>query len=215
MRRQSVFPLALLLLAPLPLAAQTPVATPVEARVPVFSQVISFPLAFEPVADYDLQTPDGFYISEWVPEGESVDTWTQMQTLTGHQGVGHDQDTEGAAHVGEAIAVNFLNGYRQACAVEVDALPLPLTSDQGARASFGAYIGCAHVAGSDHSEEMVLLVMVGATDSYTLQWAERGPAREAFDREAFSRWRPRLDALSAAQLCSPAAGEAAPYPSCD
>ena len=211
MRHLPVVTLAALLPALQPLAAQTSV----EARMPVFSQVVSFPLAFDPVVDYELQTPDGFFINEWVPEGEGVEDWTQMQTLTGHQGVGHDQDAESVAHVGESIAVNFLNGYRQACAVEVDALPLPLTSDQGARASFAAYIGCAHVTGTDQSEEMVLLVMVGASDSYTLQWAERGPAREAFDRAAFSRWRPRLDALSAAHLCSPAAGEDAPYPSCD
>lgn len=202
---------ALLLPAIQPLAAQTPV----EVRLPVFAQVVGFPLAFEPVADYQLQTPEGFFIVEWVPEGESVEHWTQMQTLTGHRSVGEGQDAAGAARIGETIAANFLDGYRQACAVEVDALPLPLTTDQGARASFAAYIGCAHVAGHDHSEEMVLLVMVGARDSYTLQWAERGPAREALDRAEFSRWRPRLDRLSEARLCTPPVGEQPPYPSCD
>lgn len=112
--------------------------------------------------------------------------------------------------MGEAIAVRFLDGYRQACAVEVEAVPMPPIRDPGARASFGAYMGCAHVSGTDLSEEMVILVMVGAQDSYTLQWSERGPARAAF-----GRWRPRLDSLSSAHLCTPAPGEAAPYPSCD
>lgn len=210
MRRLPCLALAALLPA-LPLGAQTPL----EARIPVYGQVIGFPLAFGVEPAFRTQTPDGFFISEWVPDGETPEAWTQMQTLTGHQGVGHDLNDEDAARMGEAIAVHFLDGYRQACAVDVDAVPMPLNHDPGARASFGAYMGCAHVSGSDQSEEMVILVMVGATDSYTLQWAERGPARETFDREAFGRWRPRLDSLSAAHLCRPAAGEPAPYPSCD
>ncbi len=214
---RNLFPAALSALALLSPGLSSPLAaqTPIEARMPIFGQVMSFPLAFDPVADYEFQSPDGFFITEWVPEGETVDVWTQMQTVTGHRGVGQGLGPDDAARMGESIAVHFLDGYRGACAVEVDALPLPLLSDQGARASFAAYMGCAHVADTNQSEEMVILVMVGAQDSYTLQWAERGPAREEFDRSAFGRWRPRIDSLASGHLCNPAAGEEPPYPSCD
>jgi hypothetical protein len=205
--------LPLLLAAALPLASMA--QETVEARVPVYGQVISFPLVFTPAPIYEFQTPEGFFLSEWVPQGETAEVWTQMQTLTGHRGVGAGQDAAAAARLGESIAAHFLDGYRNACQVQVDALPLPLTANQNSRASFAAYLGCAHVAGTEHSEEMVILVMVGATDSYTLQWAERGPARDRFDRAAFDRWRPRIDALSEARLCIPAPGEPEPYPSCD
>ncbi|MCB1391172.1 MAG: hypothetical protein KDK12_18820 [Rhodobacteraceae bacterium] len=194
-------------------APSAPVAqTLPEARLPVFGQTVRMPLIFGTEPDFALETPEGFSILEWVPEGETVEHWTQMQTLTGHRDLGGDRDAEGAAQVGEAIAVHFLDGYRRACAVAVDAVPLPLTRDQNARASFAAYLGCAQVSGEDHAEEMVILVMVGAHDSYTLQWAERSPAREAFDREAFSRWHARIDTLSQARLCG--AG-AATDQSCD
>lgn len=204
-------PLLLLALMPMTAAAQSPVV----ARLPVYGQVVSFPLTLAAAPVFQIETPDGFFITEWVPEGESAEDWTQMQTLTGHRGVGQGVDAEAAARVGESIAVHFLNGYREACQGEVAALPLPLTLDQGSRASFAAYLGCPHVTGTDHAEEMAILVLVGAGDSYTLQWAERSPAREAFDVGAFDRWRPRMESLSQARLCTPAPGEGEPYPSCD
>lgn len=211
MRALPALSLALALALPLAAAGQSPV----QARLPVYGQVVSFPLTLAAAPVFQVETPEGFFLMEWVPEGESAEDWTQMQTLTGHQGVGQGLDAAGAARVGESIAVHFLNGYRGACQGEVAALPLPLTLDQGSRASFAAYLGCPQVAGTDHSEEMVILVMVGAEDSYTLQWAERGPARPAFDAAAFGRWRPRIESLSQARLCSRVPGEGEPYPSCD
>ncbi len=213
MRALPALTLALALLSPLAAMGQSPI----QARLPVYGQVVSFPLTLAAAPVFQVETPEGFFLMEWVPEGDSAEEWTQMQTLTGHQGVGQGVDAEGAARVGESIAVHFLNGYRGACQGEVAALPLPLTLDQGSRASFAAYLGCPQVTGTDHSEEMVILVMVGAEDSYTLQWAERGPrpARAAFDAAAFDRWRPRIESLSQARLCIPAPGEGEPYPSCD
>ncbi len=202
---------ALCLLAPLAAHAQQGA----ENRLQVWSQVVAYPQVFSAEPDFQNHTQDGFFIAEHVAAAETVNGWTQMQTLTGHRDVGAGRDAAAVAQMAEAIAVNFLDGYRAACAVEVDALPMPVSATPGARAAFGAYMGCANVRGQGHSEEMVVLVLVGAQDSYTLQWAERGAARPAFAREEFARWQPRLDRLARARLCTVPAGEAAPYPSCN
>ena len=185
------------------------------ARERLYGQVLEHPLVFGVEPAFHAERADGFYLMEWVPEGQSVEDWQQMQTVTAHRDVGSNHSDDQVASLGENIAVNFLNGYRDNCATSVDALPLPITGNQGARAAFAAYMGCAQVRGTDHAEEMVILVMVGARDSYTLQWAERSPARASFDREAFSRWRPRIEALTQAHLCTVPDGEEAPYPSCN
>ncbi|WP_127107413.1 hypothetical protein [Pararhodobacter zhoushanensis] len=205
--------LSIAVLAASSLAAQAQDA--LLAREQLYGQVLAHPLVFGVEPAFHAERADGFYLMEWVPEGQSVEDWQQMQTITAHRAVGSNHGDDQAASLGENIAVNFLNGYRDNCATEVDALPLPITGAHGARAAFAAYMGCSQVRGTDHAEEMVILVMVGATDSYTLQWAERSPARAAFDREDFSRWRPRIEALTQAHLCTVPDGEEPPYPSCN
>lgn len=150
---------------PLPLWAQTPVMI----RQAVWSQVVTYPAVLSPQPAFQNQIAEGFFIVEYVPERETVEQWSQMQTLTGHR----DAATEAAeaAARAEAVAVNFLDGYRSACATEVDALPLPIAPVQGAHGAFAAYLGCSDVLGQSRSEEMVVVVLVGERDTYTLQWA--------------------------------------------
>lgn len=202
-------PISLALLAALmtPAAAQEVIA----ARAPVYDQIVAFPLPapFDAIPDYEAEA-QGSYLLENVPAGETVEDWSQMLTLSGAEGAAAGGDAAGLA---EAVAGHFLDGYSAACAHPVSARSFEAPAGGVARDSFLAWIGCAEVAGAGRSEEMALLVLVGAQDIYTLQWAERGPARAALEMEA--RWTDRLKLLATTGLCDPVAGEEAPYPSCD
>lgn len=184
-------------------------------RQQVWSQVVFYPSAFGTAPAFQDQTPEGFFITEFVPGGQSVESWQQMQTLTGHRGLVTSTDPAQAAAGAERMALGFLQGYQQACALPVEARSFPAPVLPGARASFSAYLGCAEVRGEGRSEEMVFVIVIGSADVYTLQWAERGPARPSLAGGDGARWGPRLATLEGARLCTPAPGEAAPYPSCN
>lgn len=69
--------------------------------------------------------------------------------------------------------------------------------------------------GGAQSESMVFVVLVGAEDIYTLQWAEHGPASAAPIDFPGGVWTDRLAVLQArAKVCDIVPGEQPPYPSC-
>lgn len=189
---------------------------PVQAVVPVYGQVIRYglPGIFAPAPAYEVEQ-DGSYILEHLPPGETVDNWTRMMTVTGARGLGADVADIDTAKLAEWAATQLLQGYQAGCAVDVTAEALDILKLQGARAAFGGYMGCGRVAGTDHSEEMVVVVLVGTKDTYTLQFAERGPAQDQPIKRDASKWMLRISGLSQARLCTPAEGEKAPYPSCN
>lgn len=197
-------------------AGPAPAQEPVQAVVPVYGQVIRYgvPSIFAPAPAYEAEK-DGSYIHEHVPPGETVENWTRMLTITGARGLGADVADVDTAKLAEWAATQLLQGYQAGCAVEVSAEALDILKLQGARAAFGGYMGCGRVTGTDHSEEMVVVVLVGTQDTYTLQFAERGPAQDRPVERDVSKWMLRISSLSQARLCTPAEGEAAPYPSCN
>lgn len=186
-------------------------ASPCVAEVvvaPVFSQLVAF------TAPDDFQEGDEIvngpsYLHEIVPQGETVESWHQMITLSGAKG----RRTADAA----ADALNFAqllaSGYNAACPDDFTATELGTPKVTGAVATFAFFVGCGKVQGSETSESMVALVMVGSHDLYTLQWAERVPALAVLRFDA-AHWLPRLGSLtSGARICD-LLGEAPPYPSC-
>jgi len=76
-------------------------------------------------------------------------------------------------------------------------------------------IGCGRVDSGPtrHSETALLITLKGASDYYTIQWAERGPETDEPPVND-EHWQARLRELSPIDLCPIVAGEAAPYPSC-
>lgn len=193
---------------PAPAAADGPVM----GHAPVYHQIVAFPLPapFDPAPDYEAEQ-DGRYLLENVPPGETVEDWSQMLTLAGARGAAA-QAGYAPARLAEAEATRLAHGYRAACAGPVEARVLEAPRGGVARASFAAYLGCPHVAGTDHAEEMLVLVLVGAQDLYTLHWSQRSPATDRLTMGAV--WAGRLAQFGQAGLCDRRPGEAAPYPSC-
>lgn len=176
---------------------------------PIFSQLVAFkmPLSFHVANE---ETSAHGYIREAVPSGESVDQWTQMITVTGYKDVAADLGPPPAALV-NTVAGNF----SKACPDTISIGGLSDAPIDGRPAAL-AFIACGSVGegAQAHSESAVIMVVKGARDYYSIQWAERGPAQSGtvdFDRQ---KWVGRLQQLMPVFLCDRVAGEQAPYPSC-
>lgn len=200
---------ALTLVAAL-LAASPALSENATIIAPVFAQLVTAPLPDGFVPAYEDANATG-YINEAVLAGETVKNWSQMITLTGAKGMAIGDEPTDA----QAFAEFLAESYFQACPNSIEAETLDAPKIPGAREVFAGYISCGTSGGTDMSESMVFLVLVGREDIYTLQWAERGAASATFIPFSAEVWLDRLAHLqSAAKVCDRIAGEAPPYPSC-
>jgi hypothetical protein len=184
-------------------------AAAVNLITPIFSQLLmmSYPKSFTPVLD---QSNGASYLLELVPEGQSRQAWSEMITLSGAKGV-----AEIPAVTPDALAEKIAAGFRKDCPDSYAAAALGSIKLSGHDA-YAALISCgtALPTGTAYSESTLFIIIKGAKDLYTIQWAERGPASKTpmvFDQ---AKWVGRLKRLSPIKLCQRVEGEAPPYPSC-
>lgn len=192
---------ALLPLLLLPASAQ---AAPVTLVSPIYGQLVALPVPAPFQPGYE-DSQDRSYILELAPKGESVERWSQLITLTGARGLA------ARARV-EDVAGHLAEGYQAACPESFASKALPLPAVKGAKAVFAGYLSCGSYEGQ--SESMVVLVLQGAEEIYTLQWAAHGPASATPLPPEGAVWSPRLAALAKVRICDRVPGEKAPYPSC-
>lgn len=176
---------------------------------PIFSQLVmlSLPKGFTTVFE---DTSGSQYTREAVLDGESIERWSQMITVTGAKGLASNPRVTAQSFV-EQIA----GGFKSACPDTFSAEGLGALKISG-RDAFIALAGCGTVAsdGSTRSEAALLIAIKGAADYYTIQWAERGGASSwpmTFDD---AMWKDRFNKLGPIKLCPIKPGEAPPYPSC-
>jgi hypothetical protein len=176
---------------------------------PIFSQLVmlSFPKGFKTVFE---NTTASQHTREAVLTGETVDRWSQMITVTGAKGLASNPDVSAQSFV-ERIA----GGFKSACPDSFSAKSLGARKISG-RDAFVIFAGCgtAPSEGIKHSESALLIAIKGASDYYTIQWAERGPASSrpiVFDDAA---WTDRFDKLNPIRICPLMPREAPLYPSC-
>lgn len=192
------------------LGATAQAQAPQSLRVisPIFGQLVSFamPSDFTAVSE---NTEGGHYIRKAVLKDETSELWTQMITVTGEKGM---TLTPGASP--EKFAGMIAGGFELACPDSFVAKPLGAMRF-GRFEGFVAVIGCGRIdsGATRHSETALLITLKGATDYYTIQWAERGPETDEPPVND-ERWQARLRDLSPIDLCPIVPGEAAPYPSC-
>lgn len=192
------------------LLAAVQAQTPQSLRVisPIFGQLVSFTMPSNFAAVFE-NTEGGHYIREAVLRGETPAHWTQMITVTGEKGM---TLTPGSSP--QIFAGTIAGGFKTACPDSFAARPLGETRF-GRFEGFVAVIGCGRIDSGPtrHSETALLITLRGATDYYTIQWAERGPECDEPPVND-DRWEARLRDLSPIDLCPIMPGEAAPYPSC-
>jgi len=175
----------------------------------IFDQLLmfSFPKGFKPGVE---DAKGGQYIQESVLDGESVKKWSQMLTVTGAKGLASNPNVSP-----QAFANKMAGGFKNACPSSFSAAALGAFK-LGAHDAFGAVISCgvANPTGQPYSEAMLLIVVKGQSDYYTIQWAERGAASTSPIKLDEAKWQGRLKQLGLIKLCPVVPGEAAPYPSC-
>jgi hypothetical protein len=179
------------------------VVTPVFHRLVAFSLPAPFKPAFE-------RTTGNIYVREHVPEGETVDEWSRLITLSGVQGMAYSR---------EATLQNYLQalarGFQRHCPdtyVALDLGPQPLVQEP----SFATVVSCGRVTsgGKARSETSVMLAIKGADDFYVLQWTEKGPDSAHPPALDGKQWSARLAQLGPVKLCPIVPREGPPYPSC-
>ncbi len=176
---------------------------------PIFGQLVmlSLPKGFTTVFE---DTSGSQYTREAVLEGETVERWSQMITVTGAKGLAANPRV-----TAQSFTEQIAGGFKNTCPDTFSAKGLGALKISG-RDAFVALAGCGTVAadGSAHSESALLVAIKGTADYYTIQWAERGPASArpmSFDE---AMWKERFDKLGPIKLCPIKPGEAPPYPSC-
>jgi hypothetical protein len=176
---------------------------------PIFSQLVmlSLPKGFQTVFE---NTNGTQYTREAVPDGETVDRWSQMITVTGAKGLAANPRVTPKSFL-EQIA----DGFKKACPATFSAEVFKAFKISG-RDAFAALAGCGTVSadGGEHSEAALLIAIKGTADYYTIQWAERGPASPRPLSLADTKWADRIGMLGPITLCPIKPGEAPPFPSC-
>ena len=175
----------------------------------IFDQLLmfSFPKGFKPAFE---DAKGGQYIHESVLDGESVKKWSQMLTITGAKGLASNPNVSP-----QIFANKIAGGFKNACPTSFSGAALGAFK-LGIHDAFGAVISCgvANPAGGPYSESMLLIVVKGQSDYYTIQWAERGAASKLPIKMDEAKWQGRLKQLAPIKLCPVVPGEVAPYPSC-
>jgi hypothetical protein len=181
----------------------------VKTITPIFGQLLmfSFPKGFKPAFE-DLK--GGQYIQESVLDGESIKKWSQMVTITGAKGLASNPNVSP-----QVLANKLAGGFKNACPTSFSGTALGAFK-LGVHDAFAAVVSCgiANPTGERYSESMLLIVVKGLSDYYTIQWAERGAASTSPIKLDDAKWQGRLKQLAPIKLCPIVPGEAAPYPSC-
>jgi hypothetical protein len=184
-------------------------ATTIAVISPIFSELVmySFPKGFRTFSE---RTTGKTYVREAVLEGETVERWSQMITVTGAKDLASNPNA--SPHW---LVERVSGGFKRACpdSFVVAALgPLKLGGHDG----FAAVASCETVqSGTDkHAASALLIAIKGSTDYYTIQWAERGPPSRKSLPLDHAEWAKRFKTLSPIKICPIVPNEAAPYPSC-
>ena len=195
-------------LAMLSAAAEPPGAEEPAKVTPIFSELlrVSYPREFRPAFE---KRSGNFYIQESVLQGETVERWTQMLTVTGTEGLAlNPQATP------ERFVERIARGYRSHCPDSFGQSALAEAPLAG-RDSYGVVLACGSVADPEgpHSEVALIVAFRGRRDYYTIQWAERGPPGTA-PVVTLPRWLARWQRLAPIRTCPRLEGEGPPYVSC-
>lgn len=179
-----------------------PVTTPVFSQLVGYTKPVNFVSAFE-----DANATN--YIHELVPQGETVEQWSQMITLSGEKGEAVDPSVTPVN-----VARHMASRFQSACPATFVTRGLTELKVNGHDA-FVALLGCGKVrTGTPRSEIALVIAIRGRTDVYTIQWAERSAPIEQPPTLDTDMWMARYRQLLPVRVCERVPGEPAPYPSC-
>jgi hypothetical protein len=178
---------------------------------PIFGQVVQlaspkgFRIAFEKTSD-----SGNLYIRELVLEGETVEQWSQMVSVSGVKRLAANPNVTLVQFAG-SIAVEF----KHACLETFSVKGLGQIKISAQDAIVGV-AGCGTVPSgvTGHSESALFIAIKGSDDYYNIKWAERGPPSSQPIDLGYQKWADRFKALNPIRICLLVPGEAPPYPNC-
>lgn len=191
-------------------SAQTQRPSSVYAISPLYSQLVGFslPKGFQTVFEKDSGPT---YIREAVLKGETVEQWTQMISLTAAKDLAANPQVTPRGFVG-----SIADGFQKACPKTFTATVMSEGQLETGQLAFTALLDCGSVgAGAQIRRETLLVTAIlGRSDVYSLQWAERTRPVDSPPPADVVRWNARLKTLLPIRVCDRVPGEAEPYPSC-
>lgn len=181
----------------------------VKSITPIFSQLLvtSFPQSFKTVFE-NARAPR--YIRESVLDGENENKWTQMITITGVKDLASNPNLSP-----KKFAENMAGGFKRACPNSFSVSGI----SEGKISGYDGFIavvscGTSPSSAGQTSETVLVAVIKGESDYYTVQWAERAEPSSTPIAIDTTKWVERFKRLAPIKLCPIVPGEAAPYPSC-
>src|SRR5471032_3288825 len=176
---------------------------------PIFGQLlrVQLPAGYTTVNE---DTHGEHYIREAVLDGENVDIWSRMITVTGFKDLASKPQVSP-----RSFASSIAAGFQRACQASYSAQVIGEGQIDGAD-MFAAVASCgiASTKNGNRSETALIIALKGSSDYYTIQWAERGAPSATPLVIDVAHWREKYQQLLPIKLCARVAGEAAPYPSC-
>ncbi len=178
---------------------------------PIFGQLVAFslPKGFKTVFEKN-EANNTLYIREAVLDGETVDQWSQMITVTGAKKLAANPFLSPQSFL-ERIATDF----KRACPGTYFGNTIGARKIDGQDA-FVVVASCGTVqsGATKHGQTALIIAIKGSADYYTIQWAERGPASGRPMALDDAKWTDRFEKLNPIKLCPLMPDEAPPYPSC-
>jgi hypothetical protein len=174
---------------------------------PVFGHIVFLHVPME-FKSADEVTKGNFYIHEFVPAGETVDSWTQMITVTGNR------SPQLVGGTPKQMAEGMASGYKRTCPSSFAARAI-FQGVMNGNDAFVMLVGCGSAdASGSHSEVAQIAVVKADNEFVSFQWAERGVASDSPPALDAPMWSARFSKLMPLKICPVVEGEAAPYPSC-
>ena len=181
----------------------------------VISRIFHQLVAFHQPAEFDVHTAsettrEKSYLREVVLQGETVERWTQMLTVTGYRGL-----AQVAGATPERMGDNIASGFQKACPDSFAGKAVGRLTISG-RSAYLELVRCGSVAdmsggpGARRSETALIAVIAGDEDLYTVQWAERGSPLATAAGFDDAKWQERFKRLNPIRVCPVVEGEKAP-----
>lgn len=177
--------------------------------VPIYSQLLAVKVPKKFHIGHENVTEKS-YILEAIPNNETVQSWTQMLTISGYKGLAKNPNFKPINMV-QGVA----NGFQKACAPSFSAKSIWQGDISGFEA-FAAVITCGSspMTKGKTSEEALVISIKGGQDFYGVQFAKRNKPSTSPIEINVAEWMLVLKSLHPIKLCERIKDEKPPYPSC-
>ena len=163
-------------------------ATQPQSVSTVFSQQVFYtiPKQFNSQLQFE-QNNGNSYINERALNGETVESWTQLITVTGEKDLTKNPNISPWAIIGTLV-----QGFQTACPSSFSGLKMFDAQINGHPAT-AAVLSCGML--NNQSETALIIAIRGVNDYYTVQWAEHGKASSKPLKLDEEKWLARFNAL--------------------